>query len=102
MVQHTWIINCLQICKISYEVINFIEKNMKIWRFELAAGGRNLFEAKFQRDIFQGVSLSPLLFIITLRPFKHIENALSDTNLFNRKKKTFTECTWTTSNCLEK
>ena len=40
--------------KILYEVINFIEKTMKIWRVELTSGGRSLAEAKIQRGVFQG------------------------------------------------
>ena len=39
MVPHSWIINSLKMYKISDEVINFIEKNMKTWRVELTAGG---------------------------------------------------------------
>ena len=58
--------------KISHEVINFIEKTMKIWRVELIAGGRRLAEAKIQRGIFQGDALSPLLFIIAIIPLNHI------------------------------
>ena len=30
MVSQSWIINCLKMYKISHEVINFIEKTMKI------------------------------------------------------------------------
>ena len=66
MVPQNWIINCLN------EVINFIEKTMKIWRVELTARGRSLAEAKIQRGIFQGDSLSPLLFIIAMMPLNHI------------------------------
>ena len=58
--------------KISNEVINFINKTMKIWRVELTAGGRSLAEAKIQRGIFQGDALSPLLFIIAMMLLKHI------------------------------
>ena len=39
MVPQSWIINCLKMYKISHEIINFIEKNMKNWRVELTAGG---------------------------------------------------------------
>ena len=68
--------------KISYEVINFIERTMKTWRMELTAGGRSLAETKIQRGIFQGDSKSPLLFMITLIPLNHIpENAQQGTNL---------------------
>ena len=64
MVPHSWIINSLKMYKISDEIINFIDKTMKTWRFELTAGGRRLAEAKIQRGIFQGDALSPILFII--------------------------------------
>ena len=40
MVPQSWIINCLKMYKISYEIINFIEKIMKNWRVELTAGGK--------------------------------------------------------------
>ena len=57
--------------KISHEIINFIEKNMKNWRVELTAGGKILAETKIQRWIFQGDALSPLLFIIAMMPLNH-------------------------------
>ena len=59
MVPQSWIINCLKMYKISQEVKNFIEKNMKTWRVELTAGGRSLAEIKIQRGIFQGDGQSP-------------------------------------------
>ena len=53
----------------------------------LIAGGRSLAEAKVQRDIFQGVALSPLLFIIAMMPLNHIlRKCIADTNLVDRKK----------------
>ena len=58
--------------EISNEDINFIEKTMETWRVELTAGGRSLAEAKIQRGIFQGDTLSPLLFLIAMMPFNHI------------------------------
>ena len=45
---------------------------MKIWRGKLTTGRRNLAEAKIQRDIFLGDTLSPLLFTIAMMPLKHI------------------------------
>ena len=72
MVPQSWIINCLKTYKISHEVINFIEKNMKNWRIELTAGGKSLAETKTQIAIFQGDALSPLLFIIATMLLNHI------------------------------
>ena len=48
MVPQSWLLKCLKMYKISDEVINFINKTMKIWRVELTAGGRSLAETKIQ------------------------------------------------------
>ena len=52
--------------------MNFIEKTMKTGKVELTAGGRSLAEAKIQRGIFQGDTLSPLLSIIAIMPLNQI------------------------------
>ena len=72
MVPQSWIIDCLKMYKISHETTNFIEKAMKNWRVELRAGGKSLAETKIQREIFQGETLSPLVFIIATMPLNHI------------------------------
>ena len=72
MIPQSWIIHCLKVYKISGEVINFIGKAMKTWRVESTAGGRSSTEAKIQRGIFQGDTLSPLLFIIAMIPLDHL------------------------------
>ena len=45
---------------------------MKIRKVELTAGGKSLGEAKIQMGIFQGDTISPLLFIISMMPLNHI------------------------------
>ena len=57
IVPQSWIINCLEMYKISHEVINFIEKTMKTWRVEFTTGGSSLTEAKIRRCICQGDAL---------------------------------------------
>ena len=52
--------SCLKMCKISHEVIHFIEKTMQTWRMEQTAGGRSLNETRIERRIFKGDALSPL------------------------------------------
>ena len=78
MVLQSCIINCLKTYTISDEVINFIEKTMKIWRVELTAGGKSLAEAKIQRCIFQGDALPPLQLIIAMVPLNHILRKCTD------------------------
>ena len=45
---------------------------MKIWRVELTVRGQSLAEVKTQRVIFQGDTLSALLFVIAMMPLNHI------------------------------
>ena len=71
MFPQSWIINCLKMYKISHEVINFIEKTMKTLGVQLTAG-RSLAEIKIQKRYFQGDVLSPLLFIIAVKPLNKI------------------------------
>ena len=59
MVPQSWIINCLKMYKISHEIINFIEKNMKNWRVELTARGKGLAETKIQRGISNEMHYHP-------------------------------------------
>ena len=87
MVPQSWIINCLKIYKISHETINFIEKNMKNWRVELTEGGKSLAETKFQRGIFQGDTLSPLLLINAMILLNHIFRKCTAGYKLNRSQK---------------
>ena len=72
--------------KISHEVINFIKKTKKTWRMELTAGGKSLAEEKIQRGIFQGDTLSLLLFIIALIPLKNILRKFATGYKFTKSK----------------
>ena len=58
--------------KIPNQVIQFIEETMQILRVELTKGGKSFAKVKIQRGIFQGDTLSPLLFVIAMIPFNHI------------------------------
>ena len=72
MVPHTWIKKCLEIFKIADNIKNTLKNSMKNWQTELTSGGVSLGEVKVKRGIFQGDSLSPLLFVISLIPMSHI------------------------------
>ena len=72
MVPHSWIVECLESIGINEEVIVFMKECMKSWRVELTSGSDVLGEVKINRGIFQGDSLSPLLFVIALLPLTAI------------------------------
>ena len=72
MIPHSWIIRCLEIFKVADNIKKFIKNSMSHWETELTSGGQSLGKVKIQRGIFQGDSLSPLLFIICLIPLSLI------------------------------
>ena len=74
-------------CKISDEILNFIEKTMKTRNMELTAGTRSLAETKVQRGIFQGDALSSLLFIIAMMPLNHILRKCTDGYKLSKSQK---------------
>ena len=53
---------------IADSVRSFLEKNMKKWKLLLSSNGSDLCEVDVSRDIFQGDSLSPLIFVIYMIP----------------------------------
>ena len=86
MVSQSWIIECFKMYKISCKVLNFITKDIKNWKMELAAGGQTLAEVKLQRGIFQGVSFLLLLFVVTMMPLNYILKKCTVGNKFTKKR----------------
>ena len=68
MVPHSWIIECLKLTHLAENIINFVKKSMSSWRTELTSSGEMLRSVRIRRGIFQGDSLSPLLFVICMVP----------------------------------
>ena len=50
----------------------FLQKSMKQWRLSLTANGEDLGEVNVKRGIFQGDSLSPLMFMLNMVPLSLI------------------------------
>ena len=68
MVPHSWIEECLDMFGCSANVGRFISLSMKSWKCQLVASGEVLGDVRIKRGIFQGDSLSPLLFVICMIP----------------------------------
>jgi len=72
MVPLSWILKCLDIFKIAKNVKQLLRNSMKKWETELTSSGESLGQVKIKRGIFQGDSLSPLLFVLCLIPMSSI------------------------------
>ena len=49
-------------------VKSLLGESMRMWKTHLVANGKNFRKANIRQGIFQGDSLSPLLYIIALTP----------------------------------
>ena len=69
---HSWILKCLQMCKIYPILITFIEESMSQWKTNMTLvhkeGVLETGLIRIKRGIFQGDSLNPLLFTMSLNP----------------------------------
>jgi hypothetical protein len=72
MVPHSWIIETLKLYKVSEIFTNFLQQSMRNWNLWLFCRGTQLCNINVRRGIFQGDSLSPLLFIMTLFPLSDV------------------------------
>jgi len=68
MVPHSWILESVTLVGIADNIKRLLKNSMDNWKTELNAYGTMLGEVNIRRGIFQGDSLSPLLFIIAIIP----------------------------------
>ena len=71
MVPHSWIKISVEMCGVADNRSHLLSKSMKNWQTILMAGNEELARVLIQRGIFQGDTLSPLLFVIGLVPLSH-------------------------------
>ena len=71
-VPHSWILACLKMYKINPVLTTFIEASMRQWKTNMVlvheSGVLETGPISIKRGIFQGDSLSPLLFTMSLNP----------------------------------
>ena len=68
MVPHSWILKCLEMVRGAKNMITVISNSMANWKMVLTSGGTDLGQVDIRRGIFQGDSLSPLLFVLIMLP----------------------------------
>ena len=68
MVPHLWIKKCMEMCGVADNIRVLIERSMEKWETKLTSGGAELGKVKIRRGTFQGDSLSPLLFLLSVIP----------------------------------
>ena len=66
MVSHSWIKECLDLFGVAENIKTFLVNSMEKWRVMLCAENSELGEVNIKRGIFQGDSLSPLVFVLAL------------------------------------
>ena len=72
MIPHTWLIECLKIYGAEENTISFLKNTMRNWNTILTSYGIRLAEVNIRRGIFQGDSLSPLLFVVAMIPMTKV------------------------------
>ena len=72
MVPHSWIIDYLDLFGVAENIKSLLVNSMEKWKVMLCSGNSELGEVEIKRGIFQGDSLSPLVFVLALIPLSLI------------------------------
>ena len=72
LVPHSWIIESLKMAQVAGNIIRFLQKSMVNWKTELTSCGESLGSVDIRRGIFQGDSLSSLIFAVCMLPLTKI------------------------------
>ena len=68
MVRHSWIIECLDLLGVAENIKSLLLYSMEKWKVMLCSGNSELGEVEIKQGIFQGDSLSLLVFVLALIP----------------------------------
>ena len=72
MVPHSCIIECLDLFGVAENIKSLLVNSMEKWKVMLCSGNSELGVVEIKRGIFQGDSLSPLVFVLALIPLSLI------------------------------
>ena len=84
-VPHSWINKCVKLFGTGDNVRSLLEKSMKEWNLSLASNGEDLGEVDVKRGIFQGDSISLLLFVLSMVPLLLILRRLNGSYEWGKK-----------------
>lgn len=97
MVPHSWILKCLEMVGAAKNIISIISNSMVNWKTVLTSGGTVLGQVDIRRGIFQGDSLSPLLFIVIMLPLTLVLRKMRAEYRLAKDMKLLTTCySWMT------
>ena len=69
---HSWINACMEMFGIAENVRNLLKTSMEPWKLSLTSNGEDLGEVNVKKGIFQGDSMSPILFVLSMVPLSLI------------------------------
>ena len=72
MVPHSWIMECLDLFRVAENIKSLLVNSMEKWKLMQYSGNSELGKVEIKRGIFQGDSLSPLVFVLALIPLSLI------------------------------
>ena len=73
-VNHEYLLSVLINFGIPNEITKFIEHAMRNWSIDLNHSGKYIGQARIEKGILQGDSLSPLLFVLCMEPISRLAN----------------------------
>ena len=86
---HSWLKETLKMVGVADNIHRLLGQSMCNWKTVLTSNGDTLGEVSIQRGIFQGDSLSPLLFIIILIPLSMTLNSTNYGYLLSKETLSF-------------
>ena len=86
MVPHSWIIECLDLFRVAKNIKNFLVNSIENWNVMLCSGNSELGEVEIKRGIFQGHSLTLLVFVLALIPLSLILRKAKTPHEFSESK----------------
>ena len=87
MMPHSWILKTLQLVGTATNTKELLKRSMQSWRTVLFSWKNKLGKINIRRGLFQGDSLSSLLFVVALIPVTIIIRTLKQGYSFGKRKK---------------